>query len=119
MALSVPEVSVPDERKEALKGYAQISHQILAFIASEFKKKTEQPTKSQELRTTEQMFMFFRHGKQDSARMHPKRVITVKRVSSVDGVMMRTEERKRERFRQTSTTCYLCRSLSTTGWADN
>jgi hypothetical protein len=77
-----------------LEIYAQMSHQILAFIAREFTKSTKQPTRSQELRSAELMFMLLvRHGRQKSERMNPKRDMMIKRVSSVDGVMgIRGEE---------------------------
>jgi hypothetical protein len=71
-----------------LKSYAQMSHQILAFIAREFTKKTKQPMRSQELRRTELIFMLFVcHDRQQSERMHPIKAATIKRASSVDSVM--------------------------------
>jgi len=65
-----------------------MSHQIVAFMTREFTHSTKQPTRSQEFRSTELMFvLLICHGRQTSERMHPKRVVTVKRVSSVGGVM--------------------------------
>lgn len=69
-----------------------MSHQISVFIAREFTRKTRKPTRSQELRSKELMFaLSICHGRQQSERMHPRRVIIVKRVSSV--VMKDVRER--------------------------
>lgn len=45
------------------------------------------------------MFMLLvRHGRQQSEKMHPKRAVMIKIVSSVDGVMgIREEENSREK----------------------
>ena len=68
-----------------------MSHQIVAFITREFTNNIKQPTRSQELKSTDPMFMLsIFHGMQTSERMHPKRVVMVKRVSSVGGVMKGT-----------------------------
>lgn len=75
------------------QNHVQISHQILVFITREFTKSTKQPTRSQELRSTELMFVLLvRHGRQRSEKMHPKKVVMIKRVSSVDGIMGIREE---------------------------
>lgn len=68
----------------------------MAFIAREFTKKTRHPTRSQEMRRTELMFILFVcHDRQQSERRHPKRAATIKRVSSVDSVMRYTSGREK------------------------
>jgi len=68
-----------------------MSHQIVAFVTREFVDSVKQPTRSQELRRTEPVFMLLIcHGMQTSERMHPKKVVVVKRVSSAGGVMRGT-----------------------------
>ena len=78
-----------------------MSHQIKAFMAMEFTNNIKQPTRSQELRRTKSMSMLLIcHGRQANERMHPERVVVVKRASSVEGVMKGTRGRGRERFRK-------------------
>jgi len=68
-----------------------MSHQIVALVTREFADSVMQPTRSQALRRAEPMFtLSICHGMQTSERMHPKRVVVVKRESSVEGVMRST-----------------------------
>ena len=106
-------------RVVVVQNYSQMSHQILAFIAREFTNNTKQPTRSQELRSTEPIFMLLTcHGIQSNEKMHPKRVLRVKRVSSVWGVMRCTRGRERELFWQMSSTYYLYRTSRPTLFDD-
>ena len=98
-----------------------MSHQIAVFMTREFTNNTKQPTRSQELRSTELMFMLSTcHDMQTSERMDPKRVVAVKRASSVGGVMRGTRGNGSNKFPQHIIyTKHLSPRFSTTHLADN
>jgi hypothetical protein len=77
-------------------------------MAREFTNNMKQPTRSQEHRSTDPMFiLLFFHGRQTSEWMHPKKAVAVKRASSVEGVMGYTRGRGRALFQRMSLTYYL------------
>jgi len=74
-----------------------MSHHIAAFIAREFTNKMKQPTKRQEVRRAETVFVLLAcHGRQTSERMHLKRVVMVK--SEFSRMYHEVCKRKRERM---------------------
>lgn len=103
VAVSVVRIVSLHDRMVVLRNHSQISHHIPASIAREFTNNIKQPTRSQEYRSTDPVLMpLIRHGRQTSERMHPKRVVIVKSVSSV-GAIGYTRERGGW-FRQVSST---------------